>query len=84
MSIEKIASAYPHRKATNDNYFEEMTYKFEFTLKEVSMLVSAVIHAQVDDEQFIKNYPENKELVENLEKEKDMLQAILDKLRDPA
>ena len=64
-----------------DNYFDVMTFKLEFTPEEVTKLVSAVILAQVDDEQFIKNYPDDKELIGNLKKEIDMYQAILDKLR---
>ena len=67
-----------------DNYFDAMPYKFEFTSEEVTKLVSAVIMAQVDDEQFIKNYPDNKDLIGNLKKEIDMFQSILDKLRHPA
>lgn len=67
-----------------DNYFDAMPYKFEFTSEEVNKLVVAVVMAQVDDERFIKEYPENKELVGNLKKELDMFQAILDKLRHPA
>lgn len=68
----------------SDNYFDVMPYKFEFTSEEVIKLVSAVIMAQVDDEQFIKNYPDNKELIGNLKKEIDMFQSILDKLSHPA
>jgi len=67
-----------------DNYFDVMPYKFEFTSEEVNKLVVAVVMAQVDDERFIKEYPDNKELVGNLKKELDMFQAILDKLRHPA
>lgn len=67
-----------------DNYFDAMPYKFEFTSEEVNKLVVAVVMAQVDDERFIKEYPDNKELVGNLKKELDMFQAILDKLRHPA
>ena len=65
----------------SDNYFDDMTFKLEFTSKEVTRLVSAIILAKVDDEQYIKNYPDDKELIGNLKKEIDMYQAILDKLR---
>ena len=68
----------------SDNYFDAMPYKFEFTSEEVNKLVVAVVLAQVDDERFIKEYPDNKELVGNLKKELDMFQTILDKLRHPA
>lgn len=68
----------------SDNYFDAMPYKFEFTSEEVTKLVSAAIRAQVENEQFIKNYADNKELINHLEKEIDMYQSILDKLRHPA
>ena len=64
-----------------DNYFDKMTFKLEFTPEEVTKLVSAVIFAQVDGQQFIKNYPDDKELIGKLKKEIDMYQTILDKLR---
>lgn len=58
-------------------------YRFEFTSEEVTELVAAVIKSQVDDELFIKNYPDNKELIGSLKREIDRLQNILDKLRNP-
>lgn len=64
-----------------DNYFDDMTFKLEFTPEEVTKLVSAVIFSKVDDEQFIKNYSDDKELIGKLKKEIDMYQTILDKLR---
>lgn len=64
-----------------DNYFDKMTFKLEFTPEELTKLISAVILAQVDDESFIKNYPDDKELIGKLKKEIDIYHSILDKLR---
>ncbi len=64
-----------------DNYFDKMTFKLEITPEEVTKLVWAVIYAKLDDEEYIKNYPDDKELIGKLKKEIDIYQAILDKLR---
>lgn len=67
-----------------DNYFEAMPYKFEFTSEEVTKLVSAVIVAQVDDEQFIKQFSEeNPELCGKLQNNLRIYAEILKKLRKP-
>ena len=46
----------------------EDIYRFEFTAREVSLLMGAVITSQVEDEEFVKNYPEDVEPVETLRK----------------
>ena len=56
-------------------------YKFEFTAREVSLLMSAVIAAQVEDEQYVKNYPENAELAASLKETIIEYGALRDKLR---
>ena len=67
-----------------DNYFDAMPYKFEFTSEEVTRLVSAVILAQVDDEQFIKQYSEeNPELCAKLQNKLRIYAELLQKLRHP-
>ena len=67
-----------------DNYFDAMHYKFEFTSEEVTKLVSAVIIAQVDDEQFIKLYSEeNPELCAKLQNNLRIYAELLKKLRKP-
>ena len=65
----------------SDNYFDKMTFKLEFTPEEVTKLIWAVILSKLDDEQYIKNYPNDKELIEKLNKELDVYETILVKLR---
>jgi len=69
----------------SDNYFDTMPYKFEFTSEEVTKLVSAVFVAQVDDEQFIKQFSdENPELCAELQNNLRIYAELLKKLRHPA
>lgn len=59
----------------------EDIYRFEFTAREVTLLMGAVITSQVEDEEFVKNYPEDVELVETLRKTIKEYEALRDKLR---
>ena len=59
----------------------EDIYRFEFTSRQVTLLMSSVIIAQVQDEQFVKNYPENTELVASLTETIKEYEALRDKLR---
>ncbi len=59
----------------------EDIYRFEFTAREVSLLMAGVITAQIEDEEFVKNYPENTELVESLKGTIQEWEALRVKIR---
>lgn len=59
----------------------EDIYRFEFTTRELSLLMAGIITAQVEDEEFVKNYPENAELVASLKETIKEWEALRVKLR---
>ena len=59
----------------------EDIYRYEFTIEEVSDLVMGIVTAKVEDEIFIKEFPDDTELNEKIKDNIRRYNALLDKIR---
>ena len=59
----------------------EDIYRYEFTLEEVSDLVMGIVTAKVEDELFLKEFPDDTELNEKIKDNVRRYNALLDKIR---